>query len=61
MTYAYFNELPVKCEFSLNGNKCKKRSTMTAELIEFNRWFYFSKHDLCVVNDYCRLDKDYFH
>jgi hypothetical protein len=60
MTYAYFNELPVACEFSLNGTKFIKRSTRTAKLVEFNRWFWFGSRDLCIVGKYSRLSKDYF-
>ena len=58
--YIYFNELPVKCEFNHNGNTCVKQSTRTAMLTEFKRWFYYGKRELCTVNQYCRLDKDYF-
>ena len=60
MQYIHFNELPVNCEFSYNGNVCVKQSTRTANMPEFNRWFYFGMRDLCVVNQYCRLDTDYF-
>ena len=58
--YIYFNELPVSCEFSYNGNRYVKQSTRTAALPEFNRWFYFGQRDLCVVSHYCRLATDYF-
>lgn len=54
--YAYFDELPPKAEFVLNGNKCVKRSTRTADLVEYNRWFYFGKQELCIVGNYCRLE-----
>lgn len=57
--YAYFNELPVKTVFNLNGNTWIKRSTRTAEIVDpgcyAGMWFYFGKRDLCVVNTYSRL------
>tara|TARA_R110000764_G_scaffold217351_1_gene304479 strand:- start:41 stop:298 length:258 start_codon:yes stop_codon:yes gene_type:complete len=60
MQYVYFKELPVGTLFSLNGTRFSKRSTKTAALVEFNRWFYFRQKDLCVVGKYSRLAADYF-
>ena len=58
--FAYFNELPVKCIFSVNGNKYLKKSTRTAKLLEYNKTFYFNKKHLCIVCVYSRLPTDYF-
>ena len=61
--FAYFKELPIGSEFVCNGNKCKKRSTKTADVDTDNYqslWFYFGMNDLCIVGDYCRLDTSYF-
>ena len=60
MQYAYFKELPVGTLFSLNGTRYSKRSSRTAALVEFDRWFYFGQKDLCVVGKYSRLAADYF-
>ena len=49
MQYVYFKELPVGTLFSLNGTRFSKRSSRTAALVEFDRWFYFGQKDLCVV------------
>ena len=63
--YIYFNELPTRALFSLNGSSYIKQSTRTAYLPETNRWFYMGMLDLCVVatgdaGSYCRLTTDYF-
>ena len=58
--YIYFAELPLKTEFILNGNRCVKRSSRTLFLVEFNRWFYTGKNELCIVSPYCRLALNYF-
>jgi hypothetical protein len=58
--FAYFSELPINAFFSYNGNLCKKRSTKTADLVKYKRWFYFGKTDLCIVGIHSRLHKDYF-
>ena len=60
MQYVYFKELPVGTRFSLNGTRFSKRSSRTAALVEFDRWFYFGQKDLCVVGKYSRLAADYF-
>jgi hypothetical protein len=57
---AYFSELPINTFFSYNGNPCKKRSSKTADLVNYDQWFYFGKNDLCIVGVHSRLDKDYF-
>jgi hypothetical protein len=36
-----FRALPVGAHFACNGNNCVKRSTRTAELVEYKRTFYF--------------------
>lgn len=54
--YVYFDELPVKSEFWLNGNKWVKRSSRTAYLPDYDRWFYFGKKELVVVNKHSRID-----
>lgn len=59
MQYAYFSELPNSAEFLLNGNKYKKQSTRTAELVEFQKIFYFKKRELCIVGEHSRLSCDY--
>ena len=53
--YAYFDELPVKTHFVVNGNRWIKKSKTTAFLPEFNRWFYFNRKDLCVVGLHSRI------
>jgi len=58
--YAYYKELPVGTHYSYNGNHWIKQSTRTAQLPEYDRWFYFGEFDLCVVGRYCRLGETYF-
>lgn len=58
--YVYFEELPVNAVFSLAGNSWVKRSSRTADLPEYDRWFYMGKWDLCIVGNYSRLSDDYF-
>jgi hypothetical protein len=58
--YAYFGELPLKAHFVMNGNKCVKMSTRTAQLVEYGRTFYFGKRELCIVGEHSRLDAEYF-
>jgi len=60
MQYIEFKELPVNAIFYLNGNKCKKQSSRTLSLEEYNSWFYCSDTAICVVNNYSRLSLDYF-
>lgn len=57
--YAYFKELPIKTEFSLNGNRYVKQSTKTARLVEYGKTFYFLRGELCVVGVYSRLGAGY--
>jgi hypothetical protein len=40
-----FSQLPIGAVFHCNGNRCRKQSTRTALLIQFNRVFYFSQSD----------------
>ena len=53
--YIYFTDIPVGCEFSLNGNRWLKKSTRTACIIKpveyTGTWFYFSKKDLCILTN----------
>ena len=58
--YIYFNELPVKAMFYINGNTCLKMSTKTAKVMGYKKTFYFAKKDLCLVSEYSRLALDYF-
>ena len=59
--YARFDELPLKCEFSRNGNLWVKHSTRTARIVGYgNLVFYFSRRELCTVGAYSRLAGDYF-
>ena len=37
-----FKELPVGAKFIWGTNLCEKRSTRTATLLEYGRWFYFA-------------------
>jgi hypothetical protein len=41
----YFSDLPIGAFFTHNGNECRKRSTRTADLLAYNRHFYFAGHD----------------
>ncbi len=50
--YEYFKWLPINTYFSFNGSKCIKRTSRTAEYIEYGRRFYFAQKDLCIVGDY---------
>jgi len=36
-----FRALPVGARFMCNGNRCVKRSTKTARLVDYGRTFYF--------------------
>jgi hypothetical protein len=47
---AAFNRLPVGTSFARNGNRWIKQSTRTAFLPEYNCWFYFGQHDVCIVD-----------
>lgn len=55
-----FGELPPKSEFHAGGNTYVKRSTRTADLPRYARWFYFSPKELCIVGLHSRLAQDYF-
>jgi hypothetical protein len=52
--YAYFDELPVKTHFIMNGNRWIKKSKTTAILAEYGNWFYFGRRELCIVGLYSR-------
>ena len=55
--YVYFEELPLKTEFHLNGNTYRKRSSRTADLPEYNRWFYFGRRELVIVGTHDRIEE----
>lgn len=44
-----FSELSVGALFIHNGNVCLKLTTRTAQIVHFNRTFYFSKNDMVEV------------
>jgi hypothetical protein len=44
-----FATLPIGGKFMCNGNPCIKRSSRTAELINFNRVFYFGKREIVTI------------
>lgn len=44
-----FNALPVGAHFTCNGNRCIKRSTATATLVDYNRTFYFRKTETVYI------------
>ena len=50
-----FNQLPIGCQFSLNGNQYRKRSTRTAEIDKPKQyagtWFYFGQKELVLIRD----------
>ena len=50
-----FNQLPIGCQFSLNGNQYRKRSTRTAEIDKPQQyagtWFYFGQKELVLIRD----------
>ena len=39
---ATFCTLPVGAHFTCNGNRCIKKSSRTAQLIDYSRIFYFT-------------------
>ena len=45
----YFKDLKIGDIFTNNGNKCKKQSTRTALLTDYNRVFYFGQNEICEV------------
>ena len=44
-----FSSLPVGSKFFCNGNRCIKRSTRTAALVDFRRTFYFGAAETCTI------------
>jgi len=44
-----FNALPVGAHFTCNGNRCVKRSTATARLVDYDRTFYFCKREVVSI------------
>lgn len=44
-----FSEIAVGIEFMVNGNKYRKNSRCTAQLLEFNRTFYFRQNEIIHV------------
>lgn len=53
--YAHFEDLPIGTIYHSNGNTWRKRSTRTADLIGYNRWFYWGKKELAIVGEYSKL------
>jgi hypothetical protein len=57
--YIYFNELPYGAEFSLNGNRWRKRSTRTAVMLKPVGYSgvcsYFVQRELCTVGLHSRM------
>lgn len=45
-----FRSIPAGAEFTCNGNRCRKTSSRTAELIEYGRRFYFGMNEWCDVS-----------
>jgi hypothetical protein len=47
----YFKDIPTNSIFHFGGNQWIKKSKRTAQIIKpieySERWFYFSKNDLC--------------
>ena len=44
-----FSEIAINIEFMFNGNKYRKNSRCTAQLLEFNRTFYFIQNEIIHV------------
>lgn len=53
--YIYFKDLPTTAIFSLNGNRCKKQSSRTLKLLDYNTWFYCTDKTVCIVGNYSAL------
>ena len=51
MRTTLFKHVPVGSTFTCNGNVCIKRSSRTALLVAYDRWFYFSASDVCTLKD----------
>lgn len=59
--YAYFEELPLKTEFNLNGERWVKRSARMAIIQDCgHETYHFKPKELYVVGIYSRLSADYF-
>ena len=50
--YSYFEDLPIKAHFIHGGNRWIKKSKTTAVLTEYGDWFYFGRHERCLVGLY---------
>lgn len=44
-----FKQVKVGYMFVLNGNRCIKRSSRTAKLVEYNKVFYIGKNETCFL------------
>lgn len=44
-----FKEIEIGNYFMFNGNKYRKNSKCTAQLLEFNRTFYFKQNEIIHV------------
>ena len=40
-----FAEVPIGETFWWGGNECVKRSTRTATIVRYERWFYFGQNE----------------
>lgn len=49
--YMEFQHVPVGAEFECNGNRCRKASTRTADILDLShaRRFYYGKRERCAV------------
>ena len=44
-----FRALPVGAHFTCNGNRCIKKSSRTAQLVDYKRTFYFGKTEVVAI------------
>jgi hypothetical protein len=51
MKTIYFKDIKPGQVFYCNGNKCFKRSSKTATLLEFNKWYYFEQNAICTLEE----------
>lgn len=42
----YFKDIAIGATFTCNGNKCIKKSTRTALIVDYNKVFYYSGNTL---------------
>jgi len=51
MKTIYFKDIKIGEMFYCNGNKYQKWSTKTANLLEFNRWYFFAQNTICTLEE----------